>query len=207
MNKLALLLTAPLWLAVSNPAVAATEVKTRAQSNFTLDGSLLQLSDRQLPQQLKGAAVHYQFQYAPKVQFELAFKAAEADQDGQSQQYRRYHLDSSYQLLSFPAAFKCECTAGLMLRVGHEKYQGVVNDSHALYGAGFYSRGTLLPGFYSETKFGYQDDTAEGALSRRGWFLDYQLSYEINHRADIYLNYQRQYDQHSTGLGISIRFF
>ncbi len=207
MHKFALLFTAPLWLALSNPAIAATEAKTRAQSHFTLKGSVLELSDRQLPQQLKGATVHYQYQYAPKVQFELAFKAAETDQQGQSQQYRRYQLDSSYQLLSFPARFQCDCTAGLMFRVGDEKYQGVVNDSHALYGAGFYSRGTLLPRLYSETKFGYQDDTAAGALSRRGWFLDYQLSYEINHRADIYLNYQRQYDQHSTGLGISIRFF
>ncbi len=201
MNKLALFLTVPLMFSLSNTALAATE-RERDQSSFTLLGGLIQLSDRKLSEDLSGLAVHYQFNVSPETRLDVGFNGAEDE----SQEYLRYHFDGSYQLFTLER-FKCECSVGVMLRAGQEKYEGALTEKHTLYGAGVYSRGELLPNVYTSTKFGYQDDNAEEAFTRRGWFLDYQISYELNRRADVYLNYQRQHDQHIAGLGLSIRFF
>lgn len=201
MKKLALFFTVPMMLSLSNAALAET-VSEREQSGFTLLGGLIQLSDRKLSEDLSGLAVHYQFKWSPEARLDVGLQGAEKG----SQEYLRYHFDGSYQLLTLDQ-LHCQCSVGLILRAGQEKYEGAFTDKHTLYGAGFYSRGQLLPNVYTVTKLGYQADNAEEAFTRRGWFLDYQLSYELNRRADVYVNYQRQHDQHSAGVGISIRFF
>ncbi len=202
MKKIALFLVAPFMLSMSDAALAVTTESVREQSGFSLVGGGIQLSDRKLSNDLSGLAVQYQFKLSPETRLELGVNGAE----DASQEYLRYHFEGGYQLFTLEQ-FKCECSVGVILRAGQEKYDGVFTDKHTLYGAGFYSRGELLPNVYTSTKFGYQDDNAEDPFTRRGWFLDYQISYELNRRADVYLNYQRQYDQHVAGLGINVRFF
>lgn len=210
MQKISLLIAAPFILALSAPVVAATSdtsnTSERYLSWYTLQATGFQLSDRQLTRDLNGASVQYLFQYSPKVQLDMALKVAKGGNQAERQEYSRVQLGMNYQLWSMPIC-ACEANVGLSLRAGREKYQGTLTTSQQFYGAGIYSSTRLAPDWYSTSKFGYQDDNAEGALSRRGWYFDYQLSYELSKRADIHLSYQRQKDQHSIGLGFSTRFF
>lgn len=210
MQIISLLVTAPLVLSLSTPVAAAssdnTKTSERHLSWYTLQATGFQLSDRQLSRDLNGASVQYLFQYSPKVQLELAYKAAKGGRQEEAQEYSRYQLAMNYQLLSLSKS-TVESNVGLSIRAGREKYQGALATSQQIYGAGIYSSARLATDWYSTSRFGYQDDNAEGALSRRGWYFDYQLSYELSKRADIHLSYQRQKDQHSIGLGFSTRFF
>lgn len=205
MRLLPLVIATTLAFAVTTPALAAEE----SQSGFhhsTLDFGAFRMTDDNLSRDLNGYAVRAQIQYADSWQFALMSKHAEADSNNQRQEYRRQQLSAHYQWVTL-ASCQCDYLGGPELRLGEEKYQGALAQSHQFYAFGYKSEWTPAQDFSLVSNLGYQYDNAQDEFSRRGWYYEVQLNYQVSNRISLYTSYQRQEDQHHFGLGLRVPLF
>lgn len=205
MRLLPLVIATTLAFAVTTPALAAED----SQSGFhhsRLDFGAFRMTDDNLPRDLNGYAVQALTQYSSSWQFALMSKHADAQSNNQQQEYRRLQLAAHYQFVHLDLC-QCDYLGGLELRVGEEKYQGVFAQSHQFYAVGYKSEWTPAQDFSLISNLGYQYDNAQDEFSRRGWYYEVQLNYQLSSSISLYTHYQRQEDQHHFGLGLRVPLF
>lgn len=200
-----LVIATTLAFAVTTPALAAED----SQSGFhrsTLDFGAFRMTDDNLSRDLNGYAVQALTQYSSSWQFALMSKQAEAESNNQQQEYRRLQLAAHYQFVQLDLC-QCEYLGGLEIRAGEEKYQGVFAESHQFYAMGYKSEWVPAEDFSLISSLGYQYDNAQDEFSRRGWYYEVQLNYQLSSWISLYTHYQRQEDQHHVGLGLRVPLF
>ena len=205
MRLLPLVIATTLAFAVTTPALAAED----SQSGFhhsRLDFGAFRMTDDNLPRDLNGYAVQALTQYSSSWQFALMSKQAEAQSNNQQQQYRRLQLAAHYQFVHLDLC-QCDYLGGLEVRVGEEKYQGVFAQSHQFHAFGYKSEWTPAQDFSLISNLGYQYDNAQDEFSRRGWYYEVQLDYQLSNAFSLYAGYKRQQDQHQFGAGIRLVLF
>jgi hypothetical protein len=200
-----LVIATTLAFAVTTPALASEN----SQSGFhhsRLDFGAFRMTDDNLIRDLNGYAVKAQTQYSSSWQFALMSKQAEAGSNSDQQKYRRLQLAAHYQFVRLEIC-QCDYLGGLELRTGEEEYQGVFEESHQFYAMGYKSEWVPAEDFALISSLGYQYDNAQAEFSRRGWYYEVQLNYQLSSRISLYADYQRQEDQHHFGVGIRVPLF
>lgn len=200
-----LVIATTLAFAVTTPALATEDSQTGFHHS-RLDFGAFQMTDDNLIRDLNGYAVKAQTQYSSSWQFALMSKQAEAESNNQQQEYRRLQLAAHYQFIRL-AICQCDYLGGLELRTGEEEYQGVFSESHQFYAIGYKSEWAPAEHFSLISSLGYQYDNAQAEFTRRGWYYEVQLNYQLSSRINLYADYQRQEDQHHFGIGIRVPLF
>lgn len=200
-----LVIATTLAFAITTPA-QATENSQTGFEHSRLQFGAFRLTDDNLLRALNGYTVRAITAYSTDWQFELISKQADAGSHSEQQKYRRLQLGVQYKFATL-ASCQCDYLGGLEFRAGEENYQGVVAESHQFYAMGYQSEWAPAEDFALISSLGYQYDKAQTEFSRRGWYYEVQLNFQLSSRIHLYADYQRQQDQHHFGVGIRVPLF